>query len=142
MKRQGLGARQSREWRSEQRQAPAILERASSSDAVYIALALPAAAQPSNSGSVHTSSAASVFFSTSMASLGSYHDSEGKVSFSRRPPAPFDVNFVGCERQSDDTNEDWLPDLKDIISGNYSVLIDLTGDLDSEVCHHRGHKSE
>ena len=75
-----------------------------------------------------------------MTSLAGCHDSEGKVSFSRRPPAPFDTDFVGCERQSDDTDEDWLPDLKDILSGNYSVLIDLTGDSDSEVCHHVEHK--
>ena len=77
-----------------------------------------------------------------MASLASYHDSEGKVSFSRRPPAPFDIDFRGCERQSDDTDEDWLPDLKDERSGNFSVLIDLTDDSDSEVCHHVGHQSE
>ena len=71
-----------------------------------------------------------------MASLASYHDSEGKVSFLRRPPPPFDIDFVGCEQKSDDTGEEWLPDVKDVISGNYSVLIDLTGDSNSEVCHH------
>ena len=75
-----------------------------------------------------------------MASLASYQDSEGKVSFSRRPPAPFDVDFVGGERQSDGT--DWLPDLNDTMSGSYSVLIDLTADSDSEVCRHVEHKSE
>ena len=68
-----------------------------------------------------------------MASLASYHDSEGKVSFSRCPPAPFDTDFVGYERQSDDTDEEWPPDLKDIMSGNHSVLIDLTVDSDSEM---------
>jgi hypothetical protein len=70
-----------------------------------------------------------------MASLASYHDSEGKVSLSR-PPPPFDINFVGCERKSDDTDKEWLPGVKDVIYGNYNVLIDLTGDSDSEVCHH------
>ncbi|MCJ1478932.1 hypothetical protein MMC13_007616 [Lambiella insularis] len=67
-----------------------------------------------------------------MASLASYRDSKGKVSFSRRPPPPFDTDFVRYERQSDDTDEDWLPDVKDVVSGNYSVLIDLTGDSDCE----------
>lgn len=71
-----------------------------------------------------------------MASLASYHDSEGKVSFLRRPPPPFDINFAGCERQSDDTDEEWLPDVEDVIFGDYHVLIDLTGDSDSEVRHH------
>jgi hypothetical protein len=40
------------------------------------------------------------------------------------------------ERQSDDTDEEWLPDIKDLIFGNYNVLIDLTGDSGSEVWHH------
>jgi len=88
------------------------------SDAVYIALALPPADQPSSFVSVHASSAASVFFLTSMASLASYPDSEGKLSFLHRPPPPFDLDFVGSERQSDDTDEEWLPDIKDLISGN------------------------
>jgi hypothetical protein len=73
-----------------------------------------------------------------MASLTSNDDSEGKVSFLRRPPPPFDIDFLGCKRQSEDTDEEWLPDVEDVISGNYSVLIDLTGDSDSEVCHHVG----
>ena len=30
-------------------------------------------------------------------------------------------------------DEDWLPDVKEIISGDFNVLIDLTGDSDSEV---------
>ena len=68
-----------------------------------------------------------------MASLVSYHDLEGKVSFLRRLPPPFDINFVGCEQQSDDTDEEWLPDMENIISDNYNVLIDLTGDSESEV---------
>lgn len=71
-----------------------------------------------------------------MAYRASYHDSEGKMSFLRHPTPPFDIDFVGCEQQSDDTDEDWLPDVKDVISGNYSVLIDLTGDSDNEVGHH------
>ena len=75
-------------------------------------------------------------------SVSSYHGPEGKVSFSRRPPPPFDTDFVRGEPQSDGTDEDWLPDVKDVMSGNYSVLIDLTGDSDSEVCHHVGLKSE
>jgi len=54
------------------------------------------------------------------------------VSFLRRPPPPFDINFAGCERQSDDTDEEWLPDVEDVIFGDYHVLIDLTGDSDSE----------
>lgn len=71
-----------------------------------------------------------------MASLASYHDSEGKVSFLRCPPPPFDINFAGCERQSDDTDEEWLPDVEDVILGNYNLLIDLTDELDREVRHH------
>lgn len=86
--------------------------RACGSNAVYIALALPPADQPSSLFSMHASSAASVFFSTSMASLTSIDDSEGKVSFLRHPPPPFDIDFVGCERQSDYTDEEWLPDVK------------------------------
>ena len=71
-----------------------------------------------------------------MGSLASYRDSGETVSFSRRPPPPFDIDTVGRERQSDDADEEWLPDLKDLISGNYSVLIDLTGESDSEVRRH------
>ena len=66
-----------------------------------------------------------------MASLASCY----KEIFLRRPPPPFDYNSTG-ERRSIDVDEDWLPDVKDIISGDFNVLIDLTGDFDSEVCHH------
>ena len=34
------------------------------------------------------------------------------------------------------SDEEWLPDVKDLISGNFNVLIDLTRDSGSEVCHH------
>ena len=68
-----------------------------------------------------------------MASLASYYDLERKVFFLRCLSAPFDTDFVGYERQSDDTDEEWLSNLKDIMSGNHSVLIDLTVDLDSEM---------
>jgi hypothetical protein len=56
------------------------------------------------------------------------------VSFLRRPPSPFDIDFVGCERQSDNIDEEWLLDVEDVISGSYNVLINLTGDSGSEVC--------
>lgn len=107
-----------------------------SSDAVYIALTLPLAVQPLNLVSVHTSSAASAFFSTLIGSLVSYCDLGEKVSFSRYPPPPFNINTVKREQQSDDIDEEWLPNLKDLISSNYSVLIDLTGKLDSEIRRH------
>jgi hypothetical protein len=55
----------------------------------------------------------------------------------RRPPPSFDRDFEGDVRsRSHDTDEDWLPDLKDVLSGNFHVMIDMTGDSDSEVCHH------
>lgn len=51
------------------------------------------------------------------------------------PPPPFDCDFTRSERRSDDTDEDWLPDLNDILSGNVHVMIDLTGDLNRVVCY-------
>lgn len=41
-----------------------------------------------------------------------------------------------CERESDDKDDKWLPELNEFFSGNYNVLIDLKDDPDSEVCHH------
>jgi hypothetical protein len=53
----------------------------------------------------------------------------------RRPPLPFDCGFEGdVSSRSHDTDEDWLPDVKDIIYGNFHVMIDMTCDSDSEVC--------
>ena len=67
----------------------------------------------------------------------SCNDSMGKEIFLRRPPPSFDRDFEGDEhRRSHDTDEDWLPHVQDIFSGNFHVLIDMTGDSDSEVCHH------
>ena len=50
-----------------------------------------------------------------MGSLASYRYSGEQVSFSHRPQPPFDIDFVGCERQSDDADEEWLADLKDLV---------------------------
>ena len=41
-----------------------------------------------------------------------------------------------AERGSSDTDEDWLPEVSDVISGNFHVMVDLTDDSDSEVCQH------
>jgi hypothetical protein len=72
-----------------------------------------------------------------MASQASRNDSIGKEVFLRRPSQPFDSDFEGdVSSRSHDTDEDWLPDVKDIIRGNFYVMIDMTGDSDSEVCHH------
>ena len=90
---------------------------------------------------MYTLSAAKVSFLTSIASLTSYHNFKGKISFSHRLPPPFDIDFVKCEWESDDLDKDWLPNVKDIMSSNYSVLVNLTGDLDSEVCHYTRHKT-
>jgi hypothetical protein len=73
----------------------------------------------------------------SQASPASYNDSMGKEIFLPRPPPSFDCDFEeGDERSSHDTDENWLPDFNDMISGNFHVMIDMTGDLDSAVCHH------
>jgi hypothetical protein len=72
----------------------------------------------------------------SQASPASCNDSIRKEVFIRRPPLPFDCD---CERdghsRNHDTDEVWLPEAKDIITGNFRVMIDMTGNLDSEVCH-------
>jgi hypothetical protein len=73
----------------------------------------------------------------SQASPASYNGSMGKEIYLPRPPPSFDRDFNGDgHSRSHDTDEDWLPDLKDLISGNFHVMIDMTGDSDSEVRHH------
>ena len=110
---------------------------------VYIAPGLPQQATrqhwfwrtPSNAG-------AGVFSSSWLALLSptpavSCNDSMGKEIFLRRPPPSFDRDFEGDEhRRSHDIDENWLPHIKDIFSGNVHVMIDMTGDSDSEVCPH------
>jgi hypothetical protein len=71
-----------------------------------------------------------------MASLIASDNSIGKESFLRYPPPPFDRNFVRGERRRTDMNEDWLPNLQELVSGNVQVYIDLTGDLDHKVVYH------
>lgn len=58
-----------------------------------------------------------------MASLTSSDNLVVKEIFLRQPPPPF----------SCDIEEDWLPEVSDIISGNFHVMVDLTGDSESEV---------
>ena len=70
-----------------------------------------------------------------MASLALCNPSAAREYFLRRPPLPFDLGLVGRERSSDDTDEDWLSEVTDIVSGNFHVMVDLTGDSDDEVCH-------
>jgi hypothetical protein len=41
------------------------------------------------------------------------------------------------EPRNPDTDEDWVPDLQDILSGNAHMTIDLTVDSDSEVSCYR-----
>lgn len=70
------------------------------------------------------------------ASAASRNDLIGKEVFLRHPPLPFDYNYQGGVRsRNHETDEDWLPELSDIISGNFHVMIDMTGESDSEVCH-------
>ncbi|KAL2044546.1 hypothetical protein ABVK25_012399 [Lepraria finkii] len=64
----------------------------------------------------------------------------GKVVFLRSPPPPFGCDFTRSERRSDDEDEDWLPDLRDIFSGDFYEMIDLTCDLESE--HEEGQEWE
>jgi hypothetical protein len=68
-----------------------------------------------------------------MASLASYDDFEGTELFLRYPPPPFGCNSVAGERRSIDTDKDWLPDVQDMLSGNFNVFI---GDSDHEVGLH------
>lgn len=56
--------------------------------------------------------------------------------FLRNPPPPFDCDTTAGERRKTDTDEDWLPDVQDLLSGNFNLLIDLTGDSDYEVGYH------
>ena len=73
----------------------------------------------------------------SQASTAAHYGSVGKEIFLPRPPPSFDHDLKEDERRrSHDTDEDWLPDLKDLISDSFYVMIDMTGDLDSEVCHY------
>jgi hypothetical protein len=61
----------------------------------------------------------------------------GREIFLPRPPPSFDRDLKEDKRRrSHDADEDWLPNLKDLISGNFHVMIDMTGELDSEVCHY------
>ena len=71
-----------------------------------------------------------------MASLTSSDDPLVKEVFLRQPPPPFDCDFMRAERGSSDTDKDWLPKVSDIISGNCHVMVDLTGNSDSEVYQH------
>src|SRR5947209_8168871 len=64
-----------------------------------------------------------------MVSLASY---DFPVSYLRHPPPPFHCALKG---NIEDLDQDELPDVKDIISDQYSVLIDVTGGPDNEVCH-------
>jgi hypothetical protein len=72
----------------------------------------------------------------SQASPAFYNDLIGKEIFLPRPPPSFDCDFEGDQRSSHDIDENWLPDFKDMISGNFHVMINITGDLDSAVCHY------
>jgi hypothetical protein len=73
----------------------------------------------------------------SQASPASSNDLIRKEVFLPRPPLPFDCDREGDERsRNHDIDEDWLPELKDIITGNCHVMIDMTSGLDSEVCQH------
>jgi hypothetical protein len=63
-----------------------------------------------------------------MASLTSYNH---LVSYLRQPPPPFEGDPAGAVEDPEE-----LPDIDEIISGQYSVLIDITGDSDKEVYHH------
>jgi hypothetical protein len=68
-----------------------------------------------------------------MASLGSCNY---PVFYLRYPPPPFNCDLAGTAQDQED-----LPDIKELISGQYGVMIDVTGDSDNEVGHHI-HKHE
>ena len=46
-----------------------------------------------------------------MASLAIFDDSAGKEYFLCRPTPPFDCDFEGDERSSNDADENWLPEV-------------------------------
>jgi hypothetical protein len=72
----------------------------------------------------------------SQISPASSNDSMRKEIFLRRPPLPCDCDYEGHEcSRNHDIDEDWLPEVKDILTGDFHVMIDMTSDLDSEVCH-------
>jgi hypothetical protein len=59
-------------------------------------------------------------FQASQASPASSNDSARKEIFLRRPPLPFDCGFEGdVSSRSFDTDKDWLPEVRDIICGNF-----------------------
>jgi hypothetical protein len=73
----------------------------------------------------------------SQVSPASCNDAMGKEIYLRHPPLLFNYGFDGVvHSRSHDIDGDWLPDVKDIFSGNFHVMIDMTHDSDSEVCHH------
>jgi hypothetical protein len=73
----------------------------------------------------------------SQASPASCNDSIRKEVFLRRLPLPFDCDCEGDVRsRNHDIDENWLPEVQDIISGNFHVIIDMTGDSDSEVYYY------
>jgi hypothetical protein len=50
---------------------------------------------------------------------------------------PFNCDREGDEHsRNHDIDKDWLPEVKDIINGNFHVMINITGGSDSEVCYH------
>lgn len=57
----------------------------------------------------------------------------GSYILLRCPPPPFDCDFTRDERKRTNMNEDWLPDVRDVLYGNFDILTDWTGDSDSQV---------
>lgn len=70
-----------------------------------------------------------------MASLAVYDDPVVKKFFLRQRPPPFDCGLMRAECRSD-TDDDWPFDIRDIISGNFHIMVDLAGDSNNEACHH------
>lgn len=109
---------------------------------VHIILSLPPAGHPSTLVLAHSLDRTDCWClfepMASQASEASCNDLVGKEIFLRRPPPLFDCDFEGdVHSRSHDTDKDWLPNLKDVLFGNFHVMIDMTGDSDSEMCHHR-----
>ena len=72
-----------------------------------------------------------------MAYLASSNDSSGKGLFPLSPPPPgVNCDSAVGECRCNDTDEDRLPDIKDLVSSNFHVMFDLYGNSDNGVGHH------
>lgn len=103
---------------------------------VYIALDCSPADYPSSFVSAHTSSAVSPSFQAhGFPGLQQRFKWERGISYAIHPP-PFNCDSAVGERRCNDTDEDRLSDIKDMVSSNFHVMFDLYGNSNNEVGHH------